>query len=77
MMKVYQDISIEYGITEKFSNSCTTPLYLKYIDVYVTGSNKLEPLVFRNQYTEIEICNSQDSCNEKKDKFTLKYDNGL
>lgn len=74
---VYQDISIEYGKTENFSNSFKTSLYLKYIDVYVTGSKQLEPLGFRNRNTSIEICNSQDSCNEEKYKFTLKYDNGL
>ena len=74
---VYKDIFIKYGTTEKFSNSYMTPLYLKYIDVYVTGSKQLEPLGFRNRNTSIEICNSQDSCNEEKDKFTLEYDNGL
>lgn len=72
---VYQDIFIKYGNTEKFSNSYRTPLYLKYIDVYVTGSKQLEPLVFKNTGTPIVICNSQDSCN--KEKFTLEYDNGL
>lgn len=73
--EVYQDIFIEYGNEEKFSDSYTTPLYLKYIDVYVTGSKQLEPLGFRNRNTPIVICNSQDSCN--KEKFTLEYDNGL
>lgn len=74
---VYQDISIEYGKTENFSNSFKTSLYLKYIDVYVTGSKQLEPLVFKNKSTPIEICNSQDSCSEKKDKFILEYNYGL
>lgn len=73
--EVYQDIFIEYGNEEKFSDSYTTPLYLKYIDVYVTGSKQLEPLGFRNRSTSIEICKSQDSCNEEK--FTLEPNNGL
>ena len=72
-----QDILIKYGTTKKFSNSYRTPLYLKYIDVYVTGSKQLEPLVFKNGSTSIEICNSQDSCSEENKKFTLEPNNGL
>lgn len=74
---VYQDILIEYGETKKFSNSYRTPLYLKYIDVYVTDSKQLEPLKFMSRFTSIVICNSQDSCSEKNEKFTLKVNNGL
>lgn len=75
--KVYQDISVEYGKTKYFSNSFKTSLYLKYIDVYVTGSKQLEPLVFKNKSTPIEICNSQDSCSKEENKFILKYNYGL
>lgn len=63
------EIKIKYGESSDFNGSFRQNLYLKYVDIVVTGSKQLEPLKFQNQSTPIKICN-----NEACDKpFILRY----
>lgn len=63
------EIKIKYGESSNFNGSFTQNLYLKYVDIVVTGSVQREPLKFKNRFTPIKICN-----NEACDKpFTLNF----
>ena len=64
-----KNIPIKYGTSSDFNGGFGQDLYLKYIDVYVTGNKQLEPLKFKNRSTPIKICNNK-TCDKS---FTLKY----
>lgn len=64
-----KNIPIKYGTSSDFNGGFGQDLYLKYIDVYVTGNKQLEPLKFKNRSTPIKICNNE-TCDKS---FTLNY----